>query len=76
MELDKEEGYVVLPGYSPVTLKVDLSDEISVTIFRIADRQLSEVGHVVHVPAKDDAAEAEAIFCDGEELLLRDEFTT
>ncbi len=75
VELDKEERHVVLPRYPPVALEIDLRYQISVPVVCIADFELTEVGHIVHVPAEDDGAETEAIFGNGEKLLLRDEFT-
>lgn len=70
VELDEEEGYVILPRYSAVRFEVDLRDKVSVAVFCVTDGQLAEVGHIMHVPAKDNAAEAEAILCDGQKLLL------
>lgn len=43
---------------------------------RIADLQFLVVGLVVHVPAKDNAAEAEARLGDGQELLLGHELAS
>lgn len=44
-----------------------------VAIVLVADLELFEIRLIVHVPAKDDRAEAETISGDGQELLLRDQ---
>lgn len=73
VEADKEEGDIVLPGCSTVTAQVYLCYQILVSVLFIAYREFSKVGQVVHIPAKYHTAKAEAIFDDGEELLLRDQ---
>lgn len=69
-EADEKEGYVVLPGDAPVGGEVGHGNDVAIAILGVADLELLEVGLVVHVPAKDDGAEAKASLSDGEELGL------
>lgn len=69
-EADEEEGHIILPRYSPEAAQVRHGNDVVVPIFGIADLQFLEVCLIVHVPAENDGAEAEAIFCDPQELLL------
>lgn len=73
VEGDEEEGHIILPRYASEGAQVGDGDEIAVSILLVADLELLEVGLVVHVPAEDDGAEAEAVLGYAEELLLRDE---
>lgn len=70
VERDEEEGHVVLPGNAAEGRQVRDGNQVAVAVFLVGDAQLAEVGLVVHVPAEDDAAEAKAVFCNGQELLL------
>ena len=70
MEGDEEEGDIVLPGDAAEGGQVGDSDQVAVAVPLVGDAEFLEVGLVVHVPAKHDAAEAKAIFCYGQELLL------
>lgn len=70
-EADEEEGYVVLPRDPAKGREVGHGDDVAVAVLLVADLELAEVGLVVHVPAEDDGAEAEALARDGQELLLR-----
>ena len=69
-EADEEEGHVVLPRYSSEAAQVGYSDYIMVSIVRITDLHFLEICLIVHIPAEDNRAEAESIFCDSKELLL------
>jgi len=70
-EADEEEGHVVLPGDPAKRREVGHGNDVAVAVLLVADLELAEVGLVVHVPAEDDGAEAEALARDGQELLLR-----
>lgn len=71
VEVDEKEGHVVLPGDAAEAGEVGDGDQVVVAVLCIADLELPNVRHVVHVPAKDDGAEAKARLCDGQELVLR-----
>ncbi len=73
---DEEEGAIVFPWYSTEAGEVYFCKEVLVSVVFVADLKLAEVGQIVHVPAKDNTAEAKTIFGDGEELLLGDELAT
>lgn len=73
-EADEEEGHVILPRYPPEATQVGHRNYVMVSVLRIADLQFFKVCLIVHVPAEDDRAEAEPIFCDSKELLLGHEF--
>ena len=72
-ETDEEEGHVVLPRYPPEAGEVGDSDDVTVAVLLVGDLELANVGHVVHVPAEDDRAEAKACSGNGEELLFGDQ---
>jgi hypothetical protein len=71
---NKEKGYIVLPWDAAEGGQVGHGDQIAVSVFLVGDAEFTEVGLVVHVPAEDDAAEAEACLGDGEEFGLGHEF--
>ena len=71
---DEEKWHIVLPRYSSEAAQVRHGNDIMVSVLRVADLQFFEVCLIVHIPTEDDRAEAEAIFCDSEELLLGHEF--
>lgn len=64
---------ILLPGYSSEGGDIDLREQIAVAVASVADEELGLVGFIVHVPAEDHGAEAEAGFEDREELLLGDD---
>lgn len=76
VKADQEERDIVLPWYPPKTGKVDLSGEVSVSILLVRDLEFLEIGLVVHVPAKDDRAEAEARRSNRKELLFGDQLAS
>lgn len=75
-EADKEKGQVVLPRDSTEAVQVRNGKQITVTVFSIGNLEFAGVGLVVHVPAKDDGAEAETLFSNGKKLLFRNDFAT
>ena len=75
-EADEEEGDVVLPRDSAKAAEVHDCDQVAVAILLVADLELLEVGHIMHVPTEYDGAEAKAAARYGEELLFGDEFPT
>lgn len=75
-EADKEEGHVVLPWYSPEATQIRHGNNIVVSVLRIADLQLFEVCLIVHIPAEDDRAKTEPIFCNSQEFLFGHELAT
>lgn len=71
---DQEEGHIVLPRDTSIRAEIHLRQDIPITILQTANLQLFEIRLIVHVPAEDDGAEAEARLGDGEEFLLGHEF--
>jgi hypothetical protein len=71
-EADEEEGHVALPGDATEAGEVWDGEKVAVAIPGVADSKFARVRLVVHVPTKDDRAEAEARLGNGQELLLGD----
>ena len=70
MKADKEKGHVVLPGDAAEGGQVGNGEHVAVAVFCVGHLELVQVRLVVHVPAEDDGAEAEAVRGDGQELFL------
>lgn len=71
---NEEKRHIILPRQPSVRRQIHLGQNIAVSILQATNLQLFKVGLVVHVPAKDDGAEAKARLGDGEEFLLGHEF--
>lgn len=72
-KINQKEGNIILPRDPPKRRQIRHGEQIMVPVLGVGDLELPDVRLVMHVPAKDDGAEAEAGLCDGEELFLGDE---